>query len=82
MVSVYKFVSKEVLEAIWKTGSWVSERCIGGTISGKVKELKEYRGVKQTELTRCKVVNREPEKWNPEAQEAFEEAYEELKEGA
>lgn len=84
MTMVYKFVAEDGREATWKTGNWVSERCIGGNISGKIKELKEYRGIKQTELTRCKVEDREIEKkpWNDEAQRAFDESYEALKEGA
>lgn len=84
MTMVYKFVSEDGLEATWKTGNWVSERCIGGSLTGKIKELKEYRGIKQTELTRCKVENRKEEKkpWNDEAQRAFEESYEEWEEGA
>jgi hypothetical protein len=52
---VYKFADKEGHEATWKTSNWVEEKCIGKTISGKVKEQKEYRGIKQTELTRCKI---------------------------
>lgn len=84
MTMVYKFVSVDGQEATWKTGNWVSERCIGGKISGKIKELKEYRGVKQTELTRCKIVEKETEKkpWNPEAWDAFVAADDALKEGA
>ena len=84
MTYVYKFVSADGLEATWKTGNWVDERCIGWKISGKIKELKEYRGIKQTELTRCKVENRKEEKkaWNDEAQKAFDEAYEAWEEGA
>lgn len=54
--AVFKFVSKEGLVATWKTTSWLTaDKVIGKVLSGKVKELKEYRGVKQTELTRCKV---------------------------
>ena len=54
--AVYKFVDKEGHEATWKTTNWVNDRrIVGAKISGKVKELKEYRGIKQTELTRCKI---------------------------
>lgn len=36
----------------WKTGNGIPEDCT--SIKGTVKEHTEYRGVKQTELTRCK----------------------------
>jgi len=36
----------------WKTGNSIPSSC--GKIKGTVKEHKEFRGVKQTELTRCK----------------------------
>ena len=52
---VYKFVDSEGHEATWKTGADLDSDCIGKKITGKVKELKEFRGIKQTELTRCKV---------------------------
>lgn len=59
-VVVYKFVNKDGLEATWKTSGGVDTRLIvGSVISGKVKEHKEYRGIKQTELTRCRVQYRE-----------------------
>ena len=55
-VCVYKFVSKDGLEATWKTSTDIDyDLIIGSVISGTVKEHKEYNGVKQTELTRCKV---------------------------
>ena len=81
---MYKFVSPDGFVATWKTGNWVSDKCIGGKISGKIKALNEYRGIKQTELTRCKVENRKEEKkaWNDEAQKAFNEVYESWEEGA
>jgi len=85
LTCVYKFVNKDGLEATWKTGNWVNEkRIIGSVISGKIKELKEFRGIKQTELTRCKIVYKEEEKkpWNPAAQKAFEDAMEYMEEGA
>ena len=56
MTMVYKFVDKAGLEATWKTSNWVDERkIVGSVIKGTVKEHKEYRGIKQTELTRCKI---------------------------
>lgn len=61
--TVYKFVDENGHEATWKTGNYVGERCIGGTVTGFIKELKEWRGIRQTELTRCRVaeVPRTPE---------------------
>ena len=55
MTYVYKMVDTDGREATWKTSNWLDEDCIGKKISGKIKELKEYRGIKQTELTRCRV---------------------------
>jgi hypothetical protein len=52
---VYKFIDENGRECTWKTSNWLSEKCIGKTVKGTVKELKEFRGIKQTELTRCKV---------------------------
>jgi len=80
LTSVYKFVDEKGLEATWKTSNWVNERrIIGSMISGKVKELKEYRGIKQTELTRCKIEYKEEEKkpYNDEAERALEAFMEE-----
>lgn len=49
---VWKIVGEDGNIFTWKTGNSVPEV---GTITGTVKEHKEYRGVKQTELTRCRV---------------------------
>ena len=49
---VWKIVGDDGNIYTWKTGNSVPE---AGTITGTVKEHKEYRGVKQTELTRCRV---------------------------
>ncbi|MCC8157279.1 MAG: hypothetical protein LIO54_08390 [Oscillospiraceae bacterium] len=38
----------------WKTSSWIPDDV--KSIKGTVKEHKEYRGAKQTELTRCKAI--------------------------
>lgn len=38
----------------WKTGTFLSEEKPPKGLKGTVKEHKEFRGVKQTELTRCK----------------------------
>jgi len=52
---VYKMWDKNGVVATWKTSSWLDENDVGKTVSGTIKELKEFRGVKQTELTRCRV---------------------------
>lgn len=55
--TVYKFADKDGHEATWKTSGWfTADECIGKVIKGTIKELKEWRGIKQTELTRCKVL--------------------------
>jgi len=38
---------------VWKTGTRIDEGTM--TITGTVKAHSEYRGARQTELTRCKV---------------------------
>ena len=55
LTSVYKLVDEDGREATWKTGSWIDEKCIGKTVKGTIKEQKEFRGIKQTELTRCRI---------------------------
>lgn len=53
---VYKLTDAEGHEYTWKTSCWFDDdKCIGKVIKGTVKDHTEYRGVKQTELTRCKV---------------------------
>lgn len=53
---IYKFTDSEGRTATWKTSSWYDDdELIDHEIAGTIKELKEYRGVKQTELTRCKI---------------------------
>lgn len=53
---VYKIVDKDNNVFTWKTSKIVWHDRVIEKITGTVKEHKEYRGVKQTELTRCKVV--------------------------
>lgn len=53
IVYIYRFTDSEHNVYTWKTGKY-----IGGNITsvtGTVKACKEYKGEKQTELTRCKV---------------------------
>lgn len=51
---IYKIVDNAGNVFTWKTSKCVEEDKIQ-TIKGTIKEHTEYRGVKQTELTRCKV---------------------------
>lgn len=58
---IYKFEDESGNVFTWKTGTGVCDYQDGKKImtpvkiTGTVKEHKEYRGVKQTELTRCRV---------------------------
>ena len=51
-VTVYKITDTEGNELTWKTSNYIPEGT--KTITGTVKEHKEWNGIKQTELTRCK----------------------------
>lgn len=51
---VYKIVDNTGNVYTWKTSSFIAEDEIK-SIKGTVKEHKEYNGINQTELTRCKV---------------------------
>lgn len=55
---VYTFVDSEGHQFIWKTGCCL-DQSEGSTLTvrGTIKAHSEYRGVRQTELTRCKVVS-------------------------
>lgn len=50
---LYRFVQNGN-ELIWKTGTWL-DTDIEYEVSGTIKAHNEYRGKKQTELTRCRV---------------------------
>ena len=52
VTSVYKIVGKDGNVYTWKTGNYIPDEAT--KITGTVKEHKEYRGVKHTELTRCR----------------------------
>lgn len=56
---VYTFVDSEGHQFIWKTGCYLDES-EGSTLTvrGTIKAHSEYRGARQTELTRCRVVSR------------------------
>lgn len=53
---VYKIIGQDGNTYTWKTGKGVDEeQAIGHPITGTVKAHTEFRGIKQTELTRCKI---------------------------
>lgn len=52
---LYEFITEEGNILIWKTGKWIDDEAEITAISGTVKAHNEFRGIKQTELTRCKV---------------------------
>lgn len=52
---IVKMITPEGNQIVWKTGSWEPKAGTKATIKGTIKKQDEYRGVKQTELTRCKV---------------------------
>lgn len=55
--SVYTFVDSEGHQFVWKTSCYL-DQSEGSTLTlrGTIKAHSEYRGSRQTELTRCKVV--------------------------
>lgn len=76
--TVYKFSSTDGKEVTWKTSSWFEEeKVVGKIITGTIKELKEWNGIKQTELTRCKISEKKVEKKEEKssAQEDIMEAF-------
>ena len=87
VTTVYKFVDESGNVFTWKTGNWVDQELPVLKITGTVKEHKEYRGVKQTELTRCRIeYGKKPEKQptkeeleaNAKAMAAIDKALDEL----
>ena len=76
MTSIYKMEDEDGNVFVWKTGSFLGEYQDGkktmvvGKVTGTVKEHKEYRGVKQTELTRCRVEYVEKKVAPPKVDEA------------
>lgn len=52
---LYEFITKEGNILIWKTGKWIDDEAEITVIKGTVKAHNEFKGIKQTELTRCKV---------------------------
>lgn len=51
---IYTFRDADGNVLVWKTGSAVIYRGDKGRLTGKIKAHSEYRGVAQTEVTRCK----------------------------
>lgn len=82
--SIYKMTDVDGNVFTWKTSGGIYEgpRQVAVKITGTVKEHKEYRGVKQTELTRCKVEygKREERKPTDEELKASEEAQKDIAE--
>lgn len=55
---IYKIIGKDGNVYIWKTGNVIMES--GNiTVTGTVKDHTEFRGIKQTELTRCYITKSE-----------------------
>lgn len=52
---IWKIISKNGNVFTWKTSKWMDEENPPRSIKGIVKEHKEFREVKQTELTRCRI---------------------------
>lgn len=52
---VYKFVGADGNVYTWKTSKFLGDNLAGYSLTGTVKEHTEFRGVKQTDLTRCKL---------------------------
>lgn len=57
-VGVFKLIDENGHECTWKTSKWIDievSECIGKMVKATIKELKEYRGIKQTEITRARI---------------------------
>lgn len=52
---MYEFTTEDGNLLIWKTSKFLKEESEFKTVSGTIKAHNEFRGVKQTELTRCKL---------------------------
>lgn len=58
---LYKFTDEQGNIFTWKTGKWVSDtdeitEDLRVNLKGTVKAHSEYKGEKQTELTRCSII--------------------------
>lgn len=56
-IHIFTFVDNQGNEIVWKTDTKYFEKGETLTLTGKVKEHSEFRCIKQTVLTRCKVTN-------------------------
>ena len=66
MQYLYKFVGTDNNVYMWSTSNWIEDTDRVESIKGSVKNHEEFRGVKQTILTRCKVTLKpEPKKEEP-----------------
>ena len=52
--TIYTMLDKDGNVYVWKTSGWLGQEGEDVVIKGTVKEHSEYKGVKQTVLTRCK----------------------------
>lgn len=53
---IYKFLDQNSNVIIWKSNNWMGfDQGVSYTITGTIKEHKEYGDIKQTHITRCKV---------------------------
>lgn len=55
MQYLYKFVGTDNNVYMWSTSNWIEDTDRVESVKGSVKNHEEFRGVKQTILTRCKV---------------------------
>lgn len=71
ITKIYKITDDHGNVLTWKTSSWINEDRIT-KISGTVKDHTEFRGEKQTELTRCKCqyAPKKREAYSADAEEA------------
>lgn len=52
---IYKIIGEDGNVYTWKTGKFIDEEVSDMSITGTVKAHTEFRGIKQTELTRCRI---------------------------
>ncbi len=52
---IYKIIGADGNVYTWKTGKYIDDTVDEMSITGTVKAHTEFRGIKQTELTRCRV---------------------------
>lgn len=57
---IYKIIGADGNVYTWKTGKYIDDTVDEMSITGTVKAHTEFRGIKQTELTRCRVAAQHP----------------------